>query len=182
MSFNMNQATKDLLNGIQKGAQITVNLYCPESEPLEEVASELEMRFQPEAIVMDLSQYTTFSDLVRDLILQLLLRDDKPENCHVADAAIEELNLRLLRRHTGRLLSAFQEKKAWICLILKNFEAVGDRWDDSDCAWLRELADTGLIPGCVILSNAPISQICEKPEGSSPLYNIFRVYPLKEDC
>ena len=179
MSFNVSQNVQDLLQNIHKGTRAAINLYSGDAERLTDFAAQLGELFQPNAITVDASAYTSFEELVRDLIMQLLLRDDKPDSCRVADTAIEELNIRLLRRHVNRLLNAFGGQGAWICLIFTNFDAVDGYWDDGACAWIRELVDTGKIPTCVILSSVPVSEVCDRPEGSSPLYNIFRSYPLE---
>ena len=180
MSFEATQTIQELLQSIQKGTRAAVNLYCIEEAPLVEIAARMEQTLQPDSITLDAAAFTTFDELVRELIMQLLLRDDKPDNCRVADTAIEELSIRLLRRHVSRLLNTFSSQGSWICLIIKNFDAVDRYWDDSACAWVRELVDSGRIPTCVVLSSRPMSDVCDKPEGSSPLYNIFRSYPLEE--
>lgn len=181
MSFNVSQNVQELLEDIHKGTRAAINLHCRDEEKLAVIAAQLEEHFQPDAITVDVSAYTSFEELVRELIMQLLLRDDKPDDCRVADTAIEELNIRLLRRHINRLLNTFGGQGSWICLIFKNFDAIDGYWDDGACAWIRELVDTGKIPTCVILSTLPVSQIADRPEGSSPLYNIFRSYPLEEE-
>ena len=180
MSFKVSETVQDLLDSIHRGTRAAVNLFSEEKANLEAIAEALEEKLQPDTVVIDVCAYTSFESLVRDLIMQLLLRDDKPENTRVADTAIEELNPRLLRRHVSRLLHTFGTQNSWICLILKGFDAADSYWDDSACAWVRELVDSDKIPACVVLSSLPISQVCEKPAGSSPLYNIFRSYPLEE--
>ena len=181
MNFNASREVQDLLQNIHKGTRAAINLHSHDEEKLAVIAAQLEEYFQPDAITVDASAYTSFEELVRELIMQLLLRDDKPDGCRVADTAIEELNIRLLRRHVQRLLNAFGGQNSWICLIFKNFDAVDSYWDGGACAWIRELVDTGKIPTCVILSSVPVSEVCDRPVGSSPLYNIFRSYPLEEE-
>ena len=180
MSFELNSSIQELLQSIDKGTRAAVNLHCGKAELLDAVADRIGERLQPDTVILDVAAYTSFDELVRELIMQLLLRDDKPENCRVADTAIEELNIRLLRRHMSRLLNTFGSQGSWICLVLKNFDAAEGYWDDSACAWVRELVDSGKIPTCLVLSSAPMSEVCDKPEGSSPLYNIFRSYSLEE--
>ena len=181
MIFNASQTVQDLLQNIHKGTRAAINLHTHDKDKMAVIAAQLEEYFQPDAITLDVSAYTSFDDLTRDLIMQLLLRDDKPENCRVADAAIETQSPKLLRRNVGRLLNSLSDQKAWTCLILKNFDPAEEYWDDKACAWVRELVDTGKIPACVILSAEPLSQIADRPEGSSPLYNIFKMHLLEEE-
>ena len=179
MQFKRTEDIQDLLDSIRKGARAAVNLYSGEAELTESFAQTLQHSLQADVITLDVSAYPAFEELVRELVMQLLLREDKPQDCRVADTAIDELNIRLLRRHVSRLLNAFGAQGSWICLILKGFDAADGYWDDSAFAWMRELVDSGKIPTCVILSERPVAEVSDKPEGSSPLYNIFRSYPLQ---
>jgi hypothetical protein len=180
MSLNWTEDVQELLEDLRSNNRAAVNIYACDGGALTAFGTELAGVMQDASITMDVSAYSTFEDLARDLILRLLLRHDKPEGCRVTEDAIDELDIRLLRRHISRLLNAFSAQKSRICLILENFDAAEHYWDDSACAWVRELVDSGKIPICVILSSKPMSQVSEKPEGSSPLYNIFRSYPLEE--
>lgn len=180
MYFYASQDVQDLLNGICGGTRVAINLYSNNKELLESTASDLERNFLPDVISLDISNYDSFEVFIQDLLMQLLLREDKPTDCRVEDTAIEEMNIRLLRRHIGRLLNSFSRQNSWICLILKNFDFAEKYWDDSACAWIRELVDSSRIPACIVLSTKPISEISEKPIGSSPLYNIFRTYAIGE--
>ena len=182
MSINVSQTVTELLDSILKGTRAAVNLYSGNGASLEAIATHLEEKHRQDVITMDVSAYTSFENLARELILQLLLRGDKPSDCRVAETAIDELNIRLLRRHVSRLLNSFSAQGSWICLILKNFDTADSYWDDGACAWVRELVDSGKIPTCVVLCSAPISEVCDKPEGSSPLYNIFRSYSLEAEA
>lgn len=178
MSFKRTEDVLELLESIRKGTRAAVNLHGADDAAREAFAEELEITLHPDTVTLDVSAYTSFDDLVRELIMQLLLRHDKPEDCRVADTAIDELSIRLLRRHVSRLLNSFGAQGSWICLILKGFDAADGYWDDSAFAWMRELVDSGRIPTCVVLSAKPIADVSDKPVGSSPMYNIFRSYPL----
>lgn len=182
MSINWSEDVQILLESLGNGVRAAVNIYDKDDAALSAFGAEAADAMNGNAIVMDVSAFRNFEDLARELILRLLLRDDKPEGCRVTEDAVDELDIRLLRRHISRLLNAFGSQKSRVCLILEKFDAAESYWDDSACAWVRELVDSGKIPTCVVLSSKPMSQISEKPEGSSPLYNIFRSYSLEAEA
>ena len=182
MSIKVSQTIQDLLNSIDEGAHAALNFHCSDDTLLEELAADLESRLGAYIITFDIQSYASYDDLIRELIMRLLLRDDRPTNVRVPETAIDEMSQKLLSRHINRLLSAFKAQGTWVCLILKHFDDAPRYWDDYACAAMRELIDSGKIPACIILSSNPIGTITELPIGSSPLNNIFKIYRLDGDA
>lgn len=174
-----NELVSNIVADIKNGAAAAVNFYSADSAAVGLLAKETEEELKDIVVSFDISEFETFEDFVRTFILQLMLRDDFPEDCRVEESAIDEASFRLLRRHTTRLLVSYGNNGSRICLILNHFESADGYWDDGAFAWMRELIDSGKIPACIIFSDKALVDISEKPEGSSPLYNIFRSYSLE---
>ena len=79
------------------------------------------------------------------------------------------------------LLYDLQEDGQRICVAFHHFDVVEEHWSADLLGWLREQITQAQICTCLVLSEKPLVTITEKPIGSSPLHNVFRVIEVKDE-
>ncbi len=159
---------------------LAVNLYT-DSAAMTATLTEQVRAAAPYLVELDTAAYASFADLLRDLLSGLLAHPDKPENCRLPEDVLATADPDDLRRYTSRLLSTYSRGECWFCLLLTHFDAAPAYWDDEPFSWMRELIDLCRIPACVVLSERPLSDITDKPIGSSPFHNVFAVRAAGEE-
>lgn len=153
---------------------LAINLYT-DNAALRETLAEQVRAAAPYLIELNAAAYASFAELLSDLLGGLLAHPDKPENCRLPEDALTTTDPDDLRRYTSRLLSAYSRSECRFCVLLTRFDAAPSYWDDEAFSWMRELIDLCRIPACVVITERPLSDVTDKPVGSSPFHNVFAI-------